>query len=77
MKTYSMSPYAVKIELMIFLRTLKNKGALPTELYNTRLVSGFTPGVMYGTVTEIHKDGMLTRPVLSAINTYNYNLAKF
>jgi hypothetical protein len=31
---------------------------------------------MYG-LPKIHKDGVPIRPIISAVNTYNYNLAKY
>lgn len=59
-----------------FLRALKKKGKINEDLYNSLHVSGSMPGVMYG-LPKVHKTDCPTRPILSAVNTYNYKLAKF
>ncbi len=56
------------------LRKIKNK--LSDATYNFLFASGSTPGILYGS-PKIHKAGCPIRPILSAINTFNYNLAKF
>ncbi len=56
------------------LRKIKNK--LTDATYNFLFASGSTPGILYG-LPKVHKDGCPIRPILSAINTFNYNLAKF
>ncbi len=56
------------------LRTLKN--TLTDVTYNYLFASGSTPGILYG-LPKVHKEGCPIRPILSAINTFNYNLAKF
>ena len=38
--------------------------------------SGSRAGVLYG-LPKIHKDGIPIRPIISAVNTYNYELAKY
>ncbi len=52
------------------LRKIKNK--LSDATYNFLFDSGSTPGVLYGS-PKIHKAGCPIRPILSAINTFNYN----
>ena len=56
------------------LRAIKTK--LTDEVYGWLYASGSTPGVLYG-LPKVHKDGCPIRPILSAIGTFNYNLAKF
>jgi len=56
------------------LRKIKNK--LTDVTYNFLFASGSMPGRLYG-LPKIHKLGCPIRPILSAIGTFNYNLAKF
>ncbi len=44
-----------------------------SDINNAEAWSG---GILYG-LPKIHKEGYPMRPILSAINTFNYNLAKF
>ena len=37
---------------------------------------GSRAGIMYG-LPKIHKEGAPLRPIISAIKTYNYKLAKY
>ena len=46
------------------------------DTFNHLFSSGASPGVLYG-LPKIHKIGNPIRPVLSTINTFNYNVAKF
>ncbi len=55
------------------MRLIKNK--LPNS-YDGLLTSGPVPGTLYG-LPKVHKPGCPISPILSAINTYNHNLAKF
>ena len=57
-----------------FLRSIKTK--LTDEMYGWLYASGCNPGCLYG-LPKIHKIGCPIRPILSAIGTFNYNLAKF
>ncbi len=56
------------------LRKLKHK--LDDNVYNFLFASGSVPGILYG-LPKVHKINVPIRPILSAINTFNYNLAKF
>ncbi len=56
------------------LRKIKNK--LTDVTYNFLFASGSTPGILYG-LPNVHKEDCPIRPILSALNTFNYNLAKF
>ncbi len=53
-----------------------NKNKLPDDLYDWLFVSGIVPGTFNG-LPKVHKPGCPIRPILSAINTFNYNLGKF
>ena len=57
-----------------FLRLIKNN--LPESCYNFLFASGSVPGILYG-LPKIHKLDCPIRPILSAIGTVNYNIAKF
>ena len=57
-----------------FLRSIKNN--LPESCFNFLFASGSIPGILYG-LPKIHKPNCPIRPILSAIGTFNYNLAKF
>ncbi len=65
---------ALEDKLNRMLREIKTK--LPENTYTTLFSSGSTPGILYG-LPKTHKEGYPMRPILSAINTFNYNLAKF
>ena len=58
------------------LRALKSKGAINESTYYKLFSSGSRPGVLYG-LPKVHKEGTPLRPILSAIGTFNYHLAKF
>ena len=64
-------------KLIRFLREklLKQK-SIPDDIYKEIYPSGSTPGVLYG-LLKVHKTNCQARPILSAIGTYNYKLAKF
>lgn len=59
-----------------YLRSLKTKGVIDSSIFNQLYVSGAQPGVMYG-LPKVHKPGCPLRPILSALSTFNYKLAKF
>ena len=64
-------------KLIRFLRDklLKEK-AISESVYRELLSTGSIPGVLYG-LPKVHKENCPARPILSAIGTYNYKLAKF
>ena len=63
--------------LVRFLRdTLLKQKIITEEVYRQLFPSGSVAGVLYG-LPKVHKDNFPARPILSAIGTYNYNLAKF
>ena len=62
------------------LQNLVNSGAIKQDVYDKLAPTGSSPGVLYG-LSKVHKplvDGFpKLRPILSAINTPTYKLAKF
>ena len=52
------------------------KSTLGQFCYDSVRASGSQPGVMYGLV-KVHKASFPLRPIVSSINTFNYNLSKF
>ena len=45
-------------------------------MYNNLFLQGSKPGILYG-LPKVHKVNCPARPVMSAIGTFNYKLAKF
>jgi hypothetical protein len=65
--------------LQVYLRGLnkKNRNKKLSDLdYKRILPCGSKAGVMYG-LPKIHKDGCPLRPIILAVGTYNYKLAKY
>ena len=58
-----------------FLRPLREK-VISLGTYNFIFAKGSIPGVLYG-LPKVHKEGCPIRPILSAIGSFNFNLAKF
>ena len=62
------------------LKNLRDKRKISSEQYKDLSSSGSRPGIMYG-LAKVHKivtDGLPSfRPILSAIGTPTYKLAKF
>ena len=56
------------------LRSLKDY--ISKDVYSLLFASGSVPGILYG-LPKVHKQNCPIRPILSAIGTFNYNLAKF
>ena len=59
-----------------FLRQLKTSKTITPITYSTLSTSGSTPGIIYG-LPKTHKPNHPLRPILSACNTPNYNIAKY
>ena len=59
-----------------FLKSIKDQGAISDTTHNELYASGSQPGIMYG-LPKVHKNNFPLRPILSAISTHCYNLAKF
>ena len=62
--------------LSSYLRKLKKDGIIDDTVFQKILASGSSPGVLYG-LPKFHKTGCLFRPIVSSVNTNNYNLASF
>ena len=52
------------------------KSCLSDESYRSIYPSGCSPGAIYSTV-KVHKNGNPLRPIISMVNTPQYELAKF
>ena len=69
-------------QLQCYVRKLKKQGLLSTDTYCDIYPTGSQPARLYG-LPKLHKvkDPSSTtppfRPIVSSINTYNYNLAKY
>ena len=59
-----------------FLSTLCEKKKISKADYNELHLPSAKPGVLYG-LPKMHKQSIPMRPILSAIGTFNYKLAKF
>ena len=55
---------------------IERKSRIDDKTYRKILPCGSRAGVMYG-LGKVHKSGTPLRPIISAIGTYNYNLAKY
>ena len=58
------------------LRKFRANNIISDSTFYNLYCSGSRPGVMYG-LPKVHKEGCPIRPILAAIGTHNYNLAKF
>ena len=62
--------------LISYLRKLKKDKIVDDATFHKILPCGSTPGVLYG-LPKVHKPGCPFRPIVSSVNTYNYNLASY
>ena len=62
--------------LSSYLRKLRKDGIIDDAVFQKILPSGSSPGVLYG-LPKVHKTGCPFRPIVSSVNTYNYNLASY
>ena len=67
----------IKLENRVwtFIRKLKSNNVINEKQYDVLKPTGSTPGRLYG-LPKVHKEQTPCRPVLSAINTATYSLAK-
>ena len=63
-------------EVRKFLKTLKKNKVISDEQYRKLSPIGSHPGIMYG-LPKVHKPNAPLRPMLSAIGTPTYKIAKF
>ena len=68
--------FKLEDKLNRFLKTLKDSNVIDEMSYNNMFASGSQPSIMYG-LPKVHKDQCPFRPILSAIGTFSYNVAKF
>ena len=67
----------VEDRLQRFLRKLLAENSITKNTYQSLFANGSNCGCLYG-LPKTHKRGKLTfRPILSALGTFNYNLAKY
>src|SRR5215469_14177192 len=57
------------------LRKLLKDNKIDKTFYNSTFSSGSSPGILYG-LPKIHKTNTPLRPILSAVNSHNFKLAK-
>ena len=62
--------------LICYLWSLKRVGIIDEATYRKIFPCGSNAGVFYG-LPKVHKTGCLFRPIVSSVNTYNYNHAAF
>ena len=62
--------------LSAYLRKLRNEKFIDDATFHKILPSGSSPGVLYG-LPKVHKASCPFRPIVSSVNTYNYNLASY
>ena len=63
-------------KLRNFLKELKRENVITNELYDKLCSTGSRPGILYG-LPKVHKVNVPLRPILSALGTHSYNLAKY
>ena len=59
-----------------YLKNLVDQNKMDVQTYNQIRPVGSKPGDMYG-LTKIYKKDTSIRPIISSVNTYNYNLPKY
>ena len=62
--------------LSTYLRKLRKDKIIDDATFYKILPSGSSPGVLYG-LPKVHKTGCPFRPIVSSVNTHNYNLASY
>ena len=62
--------------LSTYLRKLRKEKIIDDATFYKILPSGSSPGVLYG-LPKVYKTGCPFRPIVSSVNTYNYNLASY
>ena len=66
---------ALEDKINRLLRTLKKESVIDEATYKKVFSSGAQPGLLYG-LAKVHKLNTPMRPILSAVGTFNYELAK-
>lgn len=60
--------------LLTYLHKLRKDGILDDATFQKIVPSDSSPDVLYG-LSTVHKSGCPFRPIVTSVNTYNYNLA--
>ena len=68
--------FSLKDKLNNFVKKLRKTWKISQKTYDDLRISSCKPGVLYG-LPKTHKENTPMRPILSAISTFNYKLAKF
>ena len=68
--------FRLEDKLNRFLKNLKGLDVIDENCASQMFTSGSQPGILYG-LPKVHKDNYPLRPILSAIGTHSYKLAKF
>ena len=68
--------FSLRDKMNHFLGRLLKSKKISNETYDSLYITSAKPGVLYG-LPKTHKPSIPIRPILSAINTFNYKLAKF
>lgn len=63
-------------KITLFINNLIKQGKISQEVGKKLIPTGSRPGILYG-LTKVHKDNCPERPILSAIGTTGYEIAKF
>ena len=67
---------ARKDSLSSYLRKLRKDRIIDDTVFQKISPGGSSPGVLYG-LPKVNKTGCPFRPIVSSVNTYNYNLASY
>ena len=68
--------FRLEDKLNRFLRNLKSLDVIDENCVSQMFTSSSQPGILYG-LPKVHKDNYPLRPILSAIGTHSYKLAKY
>ena len=68
--------FSLQDKMNTFIKKLRDNWKISAKTYDELRISSAKPGVLYG-LPKTHKTNTPVRPILYAINTFNYKLAKF
>ena len=67
--------FSLQKKMNNFTKGLRDRWKISCETYNYLHLSSARPGILYG-LPKVHKQDTPIRPIMSAINSFGYNLAK-
>ena len=67
---------SLQTKLNNYLKGLYESSKISLDVYTSLRISSAKPGILYG-LPKIHKSTVPIRPIMSAIDTFNYKLSKF